>query len=609
MPVRPYLLLFKAHFIRAALLFGVLMAAGAAGAWAQTLAAPAEPHAGVHDPALAGLVADWWAWRLASDPLFASYVGVDTYRERLPSRSPAARAAHAAAAQAFQNRLRALNRSRLEGEDAITADILGRLLDDDLAANQFGAHRFPFTATDGPHVALTRLPDQTPIERVDDAEAYLARLAAWPRYVGELIADLREGVATGATLSQAALAGVPAAVEAHAVASPEASVFWTPFERLPATIGPPERERLRAEARRVIAGAVVPGYAALYAYLRDEYVPAARRTVGASDLPDGEAYYRWRVRHFTTTNATPAEIHQLGLDEVARIRAEMDTVIAQIGFEGSFADFLEFLRTDKRFVAGSPEALLKEGAWIAMQMNAKLPRLFGRLPRLPYTVAPVPDHLAPTFTAGFYVEPPAGGRVPGVFWLNTYSLPSRPTWALEALTFHEAVPGHHLQIALAQELDYLPAFRRTLVLTAYEEGWGLYAESLGAEAGFYTDPYSHFGQLTYEMWRACRLVVDTGLHAFGWTRDQAIAYLAANTALSALEIETEVDRYIGWPGQALGYKMGERTIRRLRSEAEVALGPRFDVRAFHDEVLGHGELPMATLEEVVRRHVAARLAE
>jgi uncharacterized protein (DUF885 family) len=564
---------------------------------------------GVADPALAALVDEWWGWRLQSDPLYASYVGVDAYRDRLADRSPAAREAHARAARAFRDRLDALDADALRGEDAITADILGRLLDDDLAAHRFGAHRLPLTATDGPHVALTRLPSQTTVEDADDAEAYLARLAAWPAYVDALVADLREGIEAGATLPAAALAGVPDAVEAHVVDDPETSVFWAPFDRLPDALPAAERERLRAAARRTIADALVPGYAALLAFLRDEYVPAARATVGASDLPDGEAYYRWRVRHFTTTDATPAEIHELGLAEVARIRAEMEAVVEETGFEGSFDAFLTFLRTDPRFTPASPEALLQEGAWIAMRMNAHLPRLFGRLPRLPYTVEPVPDHLAPTFTAGYYLEPPANGRVPGVYWLNTYDLPSRPTWALEALTFHEAVPGHHLQIALAQELDHLPAFRRALVLTAYEEGWGLYAERLGYEAGFYTDPHRRFGQLVYEMWRACRLVVDTGIHAFGWSRQRAVDYMTEHTALSALEIETEVDRYIGWPGQALGYKMGELTIRRLRADAEAALGDRFDVRAFHDEVLGHGELPMATLEAVVRGHVADRLAD
>ncbi|WP_412067909.1 DUF885 domain-containing protein [Rubrivirga sp. IMCC43871] len=566
--------------------------------------ARAQSAATVADDALASLVDDWWGWRLAEDPLFASYVGERAHADRLPDVAPQAVAARAQAADAYLRRLDAIDADALVGEDRITARILRTLLADVRDAARFRAERTPITASDGFHVAFTRLPNQMPATTVAEVENYLARLLAWPGYVDAQIANLRAGLASGHTVPAVAISGLPATASAHVVDAPEASVFWAPFAALPATIPEPERERLAQAGREAISQAVVPGYRTLAAFLQDEYLPGARETIGLSDTPDGEAAYAWRVRQFTTLDTTPQAVHAVGLAEVERVRAEMDAVIAEVGFEGSFDDFLTFLRTDPQFVAESPEALLREGAWIAMQMNARLPQLFGRLPRLPYTVAPVPDFLAPTFTAGFYVEPPAGGRVPGVYWINTYDLASRPTWALEALTFHEAVPGHHLQIALAQELDHLPAFRRALVLTAYEEGWGLYAESLGAEAGFYTDPYRRFGRLTYEMWRACRLVVDTGMHAFGWSRQQARDYLADRTALSELEVRTEVDRYIAWPGQALGYKMGELTIRRVRTEAEAALGPRFDVRAFHDEVLGHGELPMGVLEAVVRDWIA-----
>ena len=555
-------------------------------------------------PDLDGLVADWWAWRLEADPLFASYVGERAYDDRLPDVTPAARADKAAQAAAYLDRLDALS---VDGrEDRISAGILRTLLEDVLEAERFGEALTPVTASDGFHVAFTRLPSQQPATSVLEAERYLARLRAWPAYVQAQIANMREGIRTGRTLPAVAIYGLPATASAHVVEDPEESVFWQPFADLPATIPEAERQRLLEAGRAAITEAVVPGYAAFARFLEDDYLPGARSTVGLSETPDGAEAYAWRVRHFTTLDVTAQEVHDVGLAEVERIRGEMEAVIEDVGFEGSFDDFLAFLRTDPQFVAPSAEALLKEGAWIATQMNAELPRLFGRLPRLPYTVQPVPDFLAPTFTAGFYVEPPAGGLVPGVYWLNTYDLPSRPTWALEALTFHEAVPGHHLQIALAQELDHLPAFRRALVLTAYEEGWGLYAESLGTEAGFYTDPYRRFGRLTYEMWRACRLVVDTGLHAFGWSRERAVEYMSSRTALSDLEVATEVNRYIAWPGQALGYKMGELTIQRLRREAEAALGDRFDVRAFHDQVLGHGELPMGVLEAVVRDWIAVQ---
>ena len=555
---------------------------------------------------LDALVDDWWTWRLEQDPLFASYVGERAWDDQLPDVTPAARAARTERARAFLDQLDALDVDALEDEDRISAGIMRTLLEDALEAERYGAALVPVTASDGFHVAFTRLPSQMPATSVLEVERYLARLKAWPAYVEAQIANMREGLRTGATVPAVAIHGLPATARAHVLEDAEQSVFWAPFADLPSTIPAAERTRLIEAGRAAILEDVVPGYARFARFLEDEYLPGARESIGLSDSPSGEEAYAWRVRHFTTIDATPQEVHDIGLAEVERIRAEMEAVIEDVGFEGSFDDFLVFLRTDPQFTASSPEALLREGAWIAMQMNAKLPGLFGRLPRLPYTVQPVPDFLAPTFTAGFYLEPPAGGLVPGVYWINTYDLPSRPTWALEALTFHEAVPGHHLQIALAQELDHLPAFRRALVLTAYEEGWGLYAESLGTEAGFYTDPYRRFGRLTYEMWRACRLVVDTGMHAFGWSRERAIDYLSSRTALSDLEVATEVDRYIAWPGQALGYKMGELTIQRLRREAEEKLGERFDIRAFHDEVLVHGELPMGVLEVVIRDWIVAK---
>jgi len=549
---------------------------------------------------------EWWSWRLQEDPLFASYVGERSYDDQLEDVTPEAQVARAERAGDFLRQLKAIDASALGREQAISHGILRTLLDDVVQAELFGATLMPLQASSGFHTQLTRLPSQMPFDGVTGYENYLARLRAWPAHVDAQIANLRDGLATGRTLPAVAIHGLPGTIAAHVVDDPEESVFWAPFESFPATMPQAEQDRLAEAGRAAIREALVPGYQAFLTFMEDEYLPGARTTTGLSETPDGDAHYAWLVRHFTTLDISAQEVHDIGLAEVARIRGEMDTVIEEVGFEGSFDDFLEFLRTDPQFVASSPEALLKEGAWIAMQMNAKLPALFGRLPLLPYTVQPVPDFLAPTFTAGFYVEPPASGLVPGVYWLNTYDLPSRPMWALEALTFHEAVPGHHLQIALAQELDHLPAFRRALVLTAYEEGWGLYAESLGTEAGFYTDPYSRFGQLTYEMWRACRLVVDTGIHAFGWERQRAIDYLGSNTALSELEVTTEIDRYIAWPGQALGYKMGELTIRRLRAEAEEVLGESFDVRGFHDEVLGHGELPMGVLDEVIQEWIASQ---
>jgi uncharacterized protein (DUF885 family) len=340
----------------------------------------------------------------------------------------------------------------------------------------------------------------------------------------------------------------------------------------------------------------VAGYRDLLDFFRNEYLPCARTTLGAYQLPNGRVYYALKIREFTTLDLTPEEIHKIGLREVESISAEMQGVIKQVGFPGDFPAFLAFLRTDPRFYAKTPEDLLARAAWIAKRMDGKLPSLFKTLPRLPYTVQPVPADIAPKYTSGRYVSAPQGGTQPGIYWVNTYMLESRPLYNLEALTLHESVPGHHLQIALSRELAQLPNFRRFANVSAFSEGWGLYSEWLGLEAGFYTDPYSNFGRLSYAMWRACRLVVDTGIHSMGWTRQQAIDYLATRAALPLHEVETEVDRYISWPGQALAYEIGELKIRELRRRAEQALGPRFDVREFHDVVLGSGAIPLDVLE-------------
>jgi len=320
-------------------------------------------------------------------------------------------------------------------------------------------------------------------------------------------------------------------------------------------------------------------------------------------LPNGHAFYEQRVQYYTTLNLSVEEIHQTGLEEVARIRKEMDEIIKSLGFKGDFQAFLRFLRTDPRFYPKSAEALLKEAAYLAKRMDAKLPALFKTLPRLPYGVEPVPEHLAPKYTTGRYVGPALGSTEPGYYWVNTYALEQRPLYVLAALTFHEAVPGHHLQISLARELENVPDFRRFSYISAFGEGWGLYSEWLGLEAGFYTDPYSNFGRLTYEMWRACRLVVDTGLHAMGWSRQQALNYLAANTALSIHEVTTETDRYISWPGQALSYKLGELKIKELRRKAEAELGDKFDVREYHDAVLRNGAVTLPILAEEIQAYI------
>jgi uncharacterized protein (DUF885 family) len=552
------------------------------------------------------LFAREWELRLREDPLYATFVGRHEYDDRLPSVARADLGRQAAAARGFLRELDAIDPAKLSPDDQVSAGIFRRQLEVRVGDFDLGAWQMPFNADSGFHTDFSQLPDQVPLATARDVANYIARLRAWPAYVAQQIDNMRLGIRRGMTVPRAVLDGYEATIASHVVDDPEKSVFYRPFEHLAATIPGAERERLRREGRAAVVEGVVPGYRAFLDFFRDEYLPFARTTIGASELPGGRAFYAHQIRRFTTLDLSPEEIHKTGLAEVERIQAEMLAAMRQAGFQGDFAAFLQSLRTDPRFYAKTPEELLERAAWIAKRMDGKLPALFGRLPRLPYTVEPVPDHLAPKYTSGRYVEAPVGGTQPGIYWVNTYMLESRPLYNLEALTLHEAVPGHHLQIALAQELADLPPFRRFSYLSAFGEGWGLYSEWLGLEAGFYTDPYSNFGRLTYEMWRACRLVVDTGLHAMGWTRQQAIDYLASRTALPLHEVTTETDRYISWPAQALAYKLGELKIKELRRRAEQALGERFDLRAFHDAVLGSGPVPLDVLEANIDRFIAAQ---
>ncbi|HEX6200428.1 MAG TPA: DUF885 domain-containing protein [Thermoanaerobaculia bacterium] len=546
-----------------------------------------------------------WEWRLEQNPLLATDVGRHEYNDRLPSAAPEARERRVEATRGFLEELAAIDRAELSDQDRVSYDMFRRQLEDRVAEYEFGDWQIPINADSGFHIGFARLPEEVPLATPEDYENYLARLRELPRYFGEQVANMRIGLERGMTLPRVVLDGYETTISSHVVDDATESVFWAPFESFPVGVPAGERDRLRAAGREAIGTAVVPAYRSFHRFFVDEYVPGARETLGASELPGGDEYYAYLVRHFTTLDVTPREVHDTGLREVERIRAEMDAVIEEAGFEGTFDEFLEFLRTDPRFYPETGEELLKQAAWIAKRMDGELPSLFKTLPRLPYGVEPVPDHMAPKYTAGRYVGAPKGSTQAGTYWVNTYDLPSRTLYTLEALTLHEAVPGHHLQNALAQELEELPDFRQYNYISAFGEGWGLYSERLGLEAGFYTDPYSNFGRLTYEMWRACRLVVDTGLHAMGWTRQQAMDYLAERTALSLHEVRTETDRYISWPGQALAYKMGEHKIRELRARAEEALGEAFDVREFHDTVLLHGSVPLPVLEENVERWIAA----
>ncbi len=549
-----------------------------------------------------------WAFELEENPLFATSVGEHRYNDRLPSVAAEDQARRAAARRAFLERLRAIDRSVLDVVDRVSYDMFARQLEDDLTEFEFRAYEIPLTVDAGFHIAFAGLPRRVPLVTVRDFENYVARLRAFPGYVSQHIEAMRAGLARGFSLPRVVLDGYEVTIASHVVDDPTGSVFYVPFASFPPSVPVSEHARLEEEGRAAIVEAVVPGYRAFLEFMTREYIPNTRTTLGASELPNGEAYYAYLVRHFTTLDITPEEVHEVGRREVQRIRQEMEAIIEDVEFEGSFADFLEFLRTDPQFYVETPEALLREASFIAKRMDGKLPSLFKTLPRLPYGVAPVPDHLAPKYTGGRYVPPSVGTTEPGYYWVNTYDLPSRPLYTLPALTLHEAVPGHHLQGALTRELEGLPSFRRATYINAFGEGWGLYSEWLGIEAGIYTDAYSNFGRLTYEMWRACRLVVDTGIHAMGWSREQVMEYLRANTALSLHEVRTETDRYISWPAQALSYKIGELKIRELRRRAEEALGERFDVRQFHDVILGNGTVPLTVLEDQVAAYIEAELA-
>ncbi|MFL6193676.1 MAG: DUF885 domain-containing protein [Thermoanaerobaculia bacterium] len=547
-----------------------------------------------------------WEFSLKEDPLFATSVGRNEYNDRLPSEDFADLERRNAQTKAFLAELKAIDRAALTPDDQVNYDIFRTQLENQARDFELGDYQMPFNADSGFHTGFARLPEEVPLATVKDYENYISRLKAWPRYMGQEIDLMRRGLKRGFTVPKATLQGYEATITSHIVDDPAKSVFWAPFERIPNNIPAADRERLRREGRAAVVDGGIAGYRAFLGFYRKEYAPGARPTLAATELPEGRAFYAQQIRRYTTLDLTPEEIHKIGLGEVDRISKEMDAVMRKAGFQGNFAAFLEFLRTDPRFYVKTPEELLERAAWIAKRIDGKLPSEFKTLPRLPYTVQPVPPEIAPKYTSGRYVEAPQGGTQPGIYWVNTYKLESRPLYNLEALTLHEAVPGHHLQISLNRELEGLPNFRRFSYISAFGEGWGLYSEWLGKEMGFYTDPYSDFGRLTYEMWRACRLVVDTGVHALGWNRQQAIDYLASHTALPLHEVETEVDRYISWPGQALSYKLGELKIKEMRRKAESALGPRFDVREFHDVVLGSGAVPLAVLEANVNRWIAGQ---
>ena len=586
--------------VRAAVLMAVLAGTGIA---CREVSAPGTGDGGVDTRTagrdLATILDAEWEWRLRENPQFATTVGDHRYDDQLSKESIEDETRRSHDTQRFLDDVSRIDRARLTPAEQVTFDMFRAELEDRIATFRFREYLLPINADSGFHSGFALMPQTLRLESVKDYDNYLARLRAFPRYVDEYITRMRKGLEVGITVPRVALQGADTAIAPLMPDDPTASPLYGPFRAMPAAFAAADRRRLEAAGRTAVAESVTPAYARFREFLSTTYIPGARDTIAASALPEGAAYYQHLVKRFTTLPLTSDQVHARGVAEVARIRAEMETVMRGTGFNGDFAAFLQMLRTDPRFYPRTGEQLLKEGAWIAKRMDAKLPSLFGRLPRQPYGVAPVPDYLAPKYTAGRYNGSPPEGSEPGYYWLNTHALATRPLYNLEALTLHEAVPGHHLQIALANEASDVPKFRRYSYISAFGEGWGLYSEWLGLEAGFYTDPYSNFGRLTYAMWRAARLVVDTGMHVKGWTRQQSIDYLSANTALSLHECTTETDRYISWPGQALSYKIGELKIRELRARAEQALGAKFDRRRFHDAVLANGSVPLPVLEQQI----------
>ena len=553
---------------------------------------------------LQAIFAEDWQWFLEQYPEAATLLGDNRYNDRLTDLSPEAIERRKAHEREMLDRIQKINRAGLTGQDLISYDLFLKDKKLNVEGQRWPTEFMPINQMEGVQLTFPQLAASTPFRKVKDYESYLARLAAFPRQIDQVIALMKRGIETGWVQPAVPMRTVPAQIEGQIVTDPAKSPLYEPFKEMAKEVAETDRARLAEAARRHIADEVLPALKKLHTFVKDTYLPAARKDIAAAKFPDGEAYYQYSARRQTTTGLTPKEIHEIGKREVARIRKEMEAIIQKVGFKGTFQEFLTFLRTDPRFYYTKPEELVTAYRDIAKQLDLQLPKLFAELPRTPYGVREIPDYEAPAQTTAYYQAGAADGSRAGVYWVNTYKLETRPKYEMEALSIHEAVPGHHLQISRAQELKGLPDFRRNAGYTAYVEGWALYTESLGADMGFYTDPYSKFGQLTYEMWRAVRLVVDTGMHSLGMTRQQAIDLMKDNTAKTENDIIVEIDRYIVWPGQALAYKLGELKIKELRARAERELGAGFDLRRFHNAVLDDGPLPLDVLEKRIVEWIA-----
>lgn len=596
----------KAMFAAGAVAALLLVAAPSA---AQDVRRPDGTMRQAEDPRLAAILSDYETWLRRTDPITAGMEGDAAAKGRLPDVSRAFEVAQEPVLRRFLERLNAIDPARLSEDDrlnhAFLAYVLGRALDRiPLDTGRLGA----FNSEGGPGQSAGYMASRVRIATRADAEAWIARLEALPRFYDDQLADARRGLETGMVQPRPTVENALSLIEPEAALTPQDDPLLRPFAAMPSSIPAAEQTALRARAERAVAEGVTPSRRAWARFLREEYLPRAPGSLGLVHRPGGRELYAFLVRGYTTTDLTPDQIHQIGLEEVARIRARMETEMRDAGWTGDFAGFLAFLRSDPRFYSPTREDLLEKASEMAKRADDGLPALFGTLPRTPYGVRPVPAEIEANYTTGRYFAGSMENGVAGGYMVNTSALDQRPLYELPALTLHEAVPGHHLQIALQQEAEAGPYFRRSVDVTAFTEGWGLYAEFLGEEMGFYRTPYERFGRLSYEMWRACRLVADTGIHWLGWDIEQARACFRDNSALAPLNIETELQRYIGWPGQATAYKIGEIRLREIRARAERDLGDRFDVRRFHDALLVDGPLPLGLLDTRMDRWIAEEKA-
>jgi prolyl oligopeptidase len=553
----------------------------------------------------ATLLDDHWEWRIATSPVMASMLGDRRYNDQWTDMSLDAIEQRHVDTREFLRRTYAIDSAVLSTEDQLNHELFRRKLEDSVDKYQFGGFLMPFAHRGGIQ-NIENISNQLRLVSVEDYEDWLARIQQLDDLIDQIIKLAEEGRKRGIIPPKILMQRIPAQLALQLVEFAADSPLFKAFENMPDSISASDRERLRAAATDALEDDILPAYKKLDRYFNQKYLPAARDSIGLSALPNGNAWYEHLARSFTTTRMTPDDIHRLGLEEVKRIRDEMEAVIAELEFEGSFQEFLIFLRTDPQFYYDNPEDLYEAYLATSKRIDPELVHLFGVLPRMPYGVKPIPDAVAPDTTTAYYSGPAADGSRAGIYWVNLYRPEVRPKYEIEVLSVHEAMPGHHLQIALQQELGDMPMFRRFGGFTAFVEGWGLYSERLGYDLGLYEDPYSRFGQLTYDMWRAVRLVVDTGMHYKGWTRQQAIDFFKDNAAKAEHDIVNEIDRYLLMPGQALAYKIGQLKILSLRDRAERQLGENFDIRAFHDHLLGAGALPLDLLEQRMDTWLAAQ---